>query len=171
MNLLDVILLAPVVYGLLRGIFRGLVEELTAILALVIALISAKLFAPKAAVWLLQSTGWDASICEVCAYLIVFFAVALVATLLGKLITRLLKAISLGWLNRLLGAVFGALKWALIVSVLLNGVILLDNYFHFIKPETKESSIAFSTMQKLASVAWDEVQELQLPDTTSIIKE
>ena len=80
MNLLDIILLAPVLYGLIRGIFRGLVEELTAIVAIIVAVICAKLFAPQAATMLMEYSAWQEQICQVCAYLIIFFTVALIIT-------------------------------------------------------------------------------------------
>ncbi len=166
MTALDIILFVPVIYGFVRGIFRGLVGELTAIIAILTALILTKLFAPETAAWLMQCTGWQEYVCQACSYLVIFFSVALAATLLGKFITRLIKAISLGWLNRLTGAVFGAAKWLLIVSVVLNGVIFLDDFFHFIPAEQREQSVACEPIKSIASVAWDEVKNIQLPETT-----
>ncbi len=172
LNTLDIILLLPIVYGLIRGIFRGLIGELTAILAVVVAVICAKLFAPQVALRLIQHIELSEQICEITAYLLVFFGVALLLTLMGKGISRLLKAISLGWLNRLLGAVFGAAKWALLMSVLLNGAILFDEMFHFIKPEMKEQSVVYEPMRKIASVAWDEVRKINISDeSVSLVRQ
>ena len=70
-----------------------------------------------------------------------------------------LSAISLGWLNRLTGAIFGAAKWVLVVSILLNGIALLDNQFHFLKPQVHEKSIAWEPIRKVAAIAWDKVQD------------
>lgn len=158
--MLDIILLVPILYGCIRGLFRGLVKELTAIIAIVAAIVCAKIFAPSAAQVLMKYATLSEAVCNVVAYLIVFFVVALFLHLIGYMLSSLLKAISLGWLNRLLGAVFGTLKWALIVSVLFNGAAILDDYFHFIKPELKETSIAYSPVKKLASVAWKELQNI-----------
>lgn len=160
MNQLDFILILPLLYGLVRGLMRGLIGELTSIIAIVAAVVCAKLFAPEVANRFLQFVVLEMPIAEVLAYITVFLVVAISLNILGKLLKKLLHAISLGWLNRLLGAVFGTLKWALIVSVILNGVSLLDDMFGFIQPELKETSLAYEPMKSLASVAWQEVQNI-----------
>ena len=160
MQIIDIIILVPILYGLILGIFRGLVAELTAIVALIAGIVCAKVFAPDVAQKLTTVLTWDVSMCEALAYVIVFFVVALSLTLVGKLLTRLFRAISLAWLNRLLGAVFGALKWLLAVSVILVAFDLLDNTLHILKPEIKEQSICYEPVRSIASIAWDEVQNL-----------
>ena len=60
------------------------------------------------------------------------------------MLTKLFKLISLGWLNRLIGGVFGAVKWVLIVSIIVLCVDMLDSVLHFIRPEIKESSILYA---------------------------
>ena len=161
MSYIDIILLLPLVYGLIRGLFQGLVKELTAIAAIIIALLCAKFFAPQAALLIAKYVSFPENICQIIAYLAIFLIVALLLHLIGYIISKLLKAIALGWLNRLLGAIFGTLKWALIVSVLLNGVDLLDDYLHFIKPELKENSYMYEPMKKIVSIAWDEIKNFQ----------
>ncbi len=54
------------------------------------------------------------------SFVIVFAAVVLGVYFLGKLVSRLLKVLLLGWLDKLLGLLFGILKTALILSVLLS---------------------------------------------------
>ncbi len=159
--ILDIILLLPIVYGLIRGIFRGLVGELTAIIAVIAGVVCAKFFAPDLAVKLTQIFAWGKQVCELLSYVLIFFVVTICLHLLGRLIARLLQAIALGWLNRLVGGVFGGLKWALVVSVLLNCFNLLDSYIHILKPEVKNASIAYKPLEKLASVTWDAFQDIQ----------
>ncbi len=158
MNVIDIIILLPIFYGLIRGLMRGFVQELTNLVALIAAIIGTKLFAPAFALWLAKYISASPSVCQLLAWFILFTAIVLTLHLIGKLISRFLKAISLGWLNRLIGAIFGAAKWALIVSIVLNGVSLLDNQFHFLKPELQEQSIAYEPIQKIASVTWSTVQ-------------
>ncbi len=160
MQIVDIIILAPVLYGLIRGIFRGLVAELTAVVALVTGVVCSRIFASDVAQWLTQYLTWDVAVCEALAYLLVFILVAGGLTAAGKLLTRFFRAISLAWLNRLLGAVFGAAKWLLIVSVILVGIDLLDQTLHFIKPEVKKSSVCYEPVRSIAGVAWEEVRNI-----------
>ena len=71
----------------------------------------------------------------------------------------------LNWMNKLLGALFGALKWALIMSVILNLMTLIDPFYEIIKPEAKSTSIAYSPVLKMASMAKNTVDEY-LPQYT-----
>lgn len=52
------------------------------------------------------------------AFLVLFLATLLVATLLAIALSAILKKIGLGWLNRLLGAVFGIVRGLLIVCII-----------------------------------------------------
>ncbi len=158
--ILDIILLLPIVYGLIRGVFRGLVGELTAIVAVIAGIICAKIFAPELATYILNVFTWNIQVCNLIAYLVIFLVVTCTLHLVSKLLARLLSAISLGWLNRLAGGLFGGLKWALIVSILLNCFNLLDNRFHILQPNVKKASVAYEPLEKLASVTWDAVEQL-----------
>lgn len=158
MNVLDILIILPVGYGLVRGLMRGFVQELTGLVSLIAAVFCTKLWAPDFALWLSNNLSVSFSVCQLIAWFVLFVGVALSLHLVGKLISRLLSAISLGWLNRLIGAAFGAAKWALIISIILNGVSLLDNQFHFLKPHVHEQSIAYEPIRKIASIAWENVQ-------------
>lgn len=160
MNPLDFLIIIPILYGLIRGFFRGLVGELTAIIAIVCAVIGSKLFAPQVATLLLKYLDLSISAAQTIAYIVLFLAIAMMLNIIGNLFRKLLHAISLEGFNRLLGAVFGTMKWALIMSVIINGIALLDGHFHFIKPEFKQTSIVYEPIKRLASVAWNEVQNL-----------
>ncbi len=159
--ILDIILLLPIIYGLIRGIFRGLVGELTAIVAVVIGVLLAKVFAPDLASVFVKNVNWNESICLLLSYVLIFMVATLSLHGIGYLLKRFLKAISLGWLNGGLGGLFGALKWALVVSVLINCFDMLDNTFHILKPETKDASYVYKPLQKVASVTWDTVEQLE----------
>ncbi len=159
--ILDIILLIPIIYGLIRGIFRGLVGELTAIVAVIAGVIVAKIFAPDLATLLLNNLNWGETACLLLSYILIFTLTALSLHGIGLLCKKFLKKISLGWLNHLLGGVFGMLKWAILVSVLLNCFDMLDKKRHILKPETKSASYVYQPLQKVASVTWDTIQDIE----------
>jgi membrane protein required for colicin V production len=65
----------------------------------------------------------DSGYLNILSFLIIFFAVFLVISILGVVINYLLKISFLGWVDRIFGAGFGAIRGALIVSVLLIPLI------------------------------------------------
>lgn len=160
MNILDIIISLPIAYGLIRGLFRGLVKELTTLVSLFVAIICAKLYAPTVALYLQTLVTWSQQICEAVAYSAIFIVVAMALNIIGRLLSKMLSAISLGGINKLLGAVFGAGKWILIMMVIITIVNIFDERFHFIKDDVKQSSVIYPTMQKYSEIAWKEAQEI-----------
>lgn len=155
---LDILILLPIAYGLVRGLMHGFVQELTTLVALVVAVICTKFWTPQLSNYLQCLTNWEVNACRLAAWLIIFLGVALSLHLAGQLLGKLLSAISLGGINRLLGALFGAAKWALIVSILLCGFEMIDNTFHILKPEQKCNSIMYEPVRKIAAITWETLQ-------------
>lgn len=143
MNWLDAIILLPLLVGLVRGLMRGLVTEFIAILAVILGCVGAKIWGGQFSTWIMQQFTWPQTICDVVAYVLLFLGIAIVLNLFGRLFTHLLKAIHLGFINRLLGGIFGALKWSIIVLTLVFVTDKLDQQFHFMKSELKQDSVTY----------------------------
>ena len=92
------------------------------------------------------------------AYVVVFVAIIIGFILLSRFFEKILDGISLGGINKLLGGVFGGLKYALIISILLTVFDTLDHRFHFVKPETKSNSLFFKPVTSLAPTLWDQLK-------------
>lgn len=118
MNLFDIIVIVILGYCLIRGIFRGLVKELSSIIGVFGGFYAAYTYYPVLAKPLskwIANTGY----LNILSFLIIFCGVFIIISILGIIINYLLKIVFLGWLDRVSGAMFGAMKGILIVSVLL----------------------------------------------------
>ena len=162
MTWLDIVILLPLLIGLVRGTMRGLITEVIAIAAVILGFIGAKLWGKIFSDWLLSQFTWPQPVCDAVAYALLFLAIAVALNIVGRLISKLLKAIKLGWANRLLGASFGVLKWGLIVLALVFCVNKLDEQFKFLQPELKKQSIVYPEAVKLADKALDYVKNTSL---------
>ena len=118
MNLFDIIVIVILGYCLIRGIFRGLVKELSSIIGVFGGFYAAYTYYPVLAKPL---SKWIANVgyLNILSFLIIFCGVFIIISILGIIINYLLKIVFLGWLDRVSGAMFGAMKGILIVSVLL----------------------------------------------------
>ncbi len=159
MSFIDIIILLPVAYGFVRGLFRGLVGEITSLAAIILGIVGAKLWASTVAMKLVEFFDIGQQGAQILGYLLVFIVIALGLNLAGKLVEKLLSFIALGGVNKFLGGLFGAIKLALIMSVLLNGFDMLDETFSIMQPEQKEASVCYAPVKRVASVAWDAVNE------------
>lgn len=158
MSWLDIIILLPLLIGLVRGLMKGLITEIIAIAAVVFGFIGAKLWGQAFSAWILTQFTWPQAVCDAVAYALLFLGISIALHFVARLISKLLSAISLGWINRLLGAAFGVAKWSLIVLAIVFCVNKLDMQFHFLQPEVKSSSLLYPYAVKYADKALDYVK-------------
>ncbi|OFZ88611.1 MAG: hypothetical protein A2W21_07525 [Betaproteobacteria bacterium RBG_16_66_20] len=102
--------------SLVFGAWRGLVREVISILGWVIAFLAANLLAGPLGPEMPQAIP-SPELRVAAAYLAVFAGSLAVTSLVGLLLSKIVKAVGLGGLDRLLGALFGAARGLLIVVV------------------------------------------------------
>lgn len=119
MNGIDIFIGVLLIFGLFRGFQKGLVLEFSSLIALVLGLIGAFTFSDYTKSYLLQWLKWEEEYLQIAAFLITFLAIVIAISLIGRLLTKILQAIALGGVNRILGAVFGFFKMLLVVVVLM----------------------------------------------------
>lgn len=113
----DYALLAAVALSALLGAWRGVVSEVLGLVAWVAAFFAARWWGQGVAAVLPASLS-DPAWRLLAAYAAVFVGTLLLFALLRLLLSRLLRAVGLGLLDRLLGAVFGVARGGLLVLVL-----------------------------------------------------
>ena len=123
MTWLDYAVVGVFVASLAVGAWRGLVREVLSILGWVIAFLAANLLAGPLGTHMPQAIP-SPELRVAAAYVAIFIASLIVTSLLGLLISRIVKAAGLGGVDRALGALFGAARGLLIVlaAVLLAGL-------------------------------------------------
>ena len=159
MSWLDIIILLPLLIGLVRGLMKGLVIEITSIVAIILGVLGSRLWGAMFATWLLRQFAWPESVCVVLAYVLLFLGISILLHLVAKLLTKLFAKVSLGWLNRLLGGLFGTLKWGIIVLVMVLCIHQLDKQFEFIHKDLKQQSVVYMQAAPLAEKMWVEVKQ------------
>ena len=123
MTLFDYVVMAVIALSLLVGLWRGVVSEILALLAWVAAFIAARQWATPAGE-LLLAADMEPFWRQLAGFIVVFVAVLIGFALMRWLLSKLLKAVGLGMLDRLLGALFGIARGVLViwVGVLLAGL-------------------------------------------------
>ena len=96
------------------GMWRGLVHEVMSLAGWVIAFLTANLFAAPVADIMPEAIRRP-ELRMLIAFVLVFLCALVVTTLGAALLARIIKAVGLGGLDRLLGALFGLLRGLLII--------------------------------------------------------
>ena len=158
MSWLDILILLPLLIGLIRGLMKGLIVEISSIAAIILGFLGAKWWSAAFASWLMQQFNWSETACIVVAYALLFAGIALGLNIIARLLSKLFQKIQLGWINRLLGGVFGTAKWGIVIVALVLCVHNLDKQFQFIQPELREKSVVYTTLTPYAEQAWEEIK-------------
>ena len=159
MNKLDLILLVPIGIGFIFGLFKGLIKEITSLAAIVLGIYGARLLAPFISSILVSWFHFSEKIAMPMSYLVLFVGIAIVLLMVAKSLEKVFESMSLGGLNKFFGGIFGALKYALIVSVLLIVFNAIDSRFSMVSAETKANSIVYKPLLKLAPSLWNEAKK------------
>lgn len=150
MAIIDIILGALILFGLIRGFMKGLFVEVASLVALVAGVYGAIHFSNFAAEFLLEKVSWDEKYINIVAFAITFIIIVLAIALAGKALTKLANFAALGIINKLLGGVFGALKIGVILSVIVMVFDSLNNTIPFTSDEDLEDSILYEPVKSLA---------------------
>lgn len=159
MALIDIVIGGLLLYGLIRGLWKGLFSELAALLSLLLGIYIALKFSGYVGQKLSANVSWDEKYIAITAFAITFIAVVVGIILLAKVFTRLAKYAMLGWLNRLLGGIFGFIKWALIVSVSLNFFLKLNANNSFAEKQTLDDSVFFYPILEVSKTIYPILEE------------
>ena len=150
LSAVDWILLAVLGLSFLLGIWRGIVQEVLSLVGWVAAFYVSQMYAPMAATWL-PMEGSSQMLRYAAGFVVVFVAVLVGTVLVSALIKKLISAVGLGPLDRLLGSLFGLMRGVVIllaVTVLVGmtpmretegwkqaqGAQWLQQFLHVLKP-------------------------------------
>lgn len=117
MTSFDYLVLVIIGFSIILSVMRGFLVEVLSIAGWVLAFYVAKTYANQV-VPIMPVDMPNDSLRVLAAFLVLFMATLFVATLLGIALSALFRKIGLGWLNRILGAIFGLVRGGLIVCVL-----------------------------------------------------
>lgn len=158
MNYIDIIILLILVYGAVRGFFKGLIVEVFTLLGLVLGVFLAMKYSVYAENVLRDFLNVSEPYLYPVGLAVTFLLVAVVTYLLGKMLTKLVDVIALGIPNKLLGMVFGVLKYFVLICFVLMITDSLNETFGFLKAETQEKSIFYRPFLNFATSMYNQIR-------------
>ena len=147
MNYIDIIIVVFLVGFGVGGLRKGIMIEAATLLGLALGLYGAFHFSDFTAGQLVEHVEIDPKYLKVVSFVVTFLVVAILVNLLGRLIAKLVKAINLGFIDKLGGFVIGIAKGLLVCSLLLMLLNVL-NLKGVIKEETKQESVLYPWVEK-----------------------
>ena len=160
MGVIDIVIVCCFLPVLYFGIKNGLVKQLVALAVIYFGIILSLRFSTPAAQWVLEHVKMSEFWAKAVSFILIFFAVALILSLLGKMVEKILKITMLGWLNKLLGVVMTFILFALVLSVIVYFVDSANNLLEFIPKEKLEESRFYPALLQLSQEVFPHFKEL-----------
>lgn len=152
-------ILIILVYGLFRGFTEGLVKELASLIALVLGIWGAIKLSGLTAEKLYDFFDMTGKYVGILAFVITFAIIVIIINFVGVIADRLIKAVSLGFLNRLLGMAFGVFKTALILSIFFVVLNAIHAKHPFLPEEKINQSKFYNPIADLAPAIFPVIGE------------
>jgi len=150
MNYIDYIILAILAYGLIKGFINGLIIEVASVVALILGIWGAIRFSGFVGQRLTEYFDLTTKWLGLLSFVITFILIVLAIHLLAKILDKLLKAVALGIPVKILGALFGVIKTALILSIMFVILNTINSNRNLLPSEKMGESILYSTVSDLA---------------------
>jgi len=150
MNYLDIIFLVPLLFALYRGFKKGMIHMVASLAALVLGIFGAIKLRPVFASLLDSIFNISPDYMNVIAFSVAFVSIVVVVHLAAFLVEKLVKAVALNLVNRLLGMGIGLLVTAFVLSMILWPVNQVNAEKQIIKPERIEGSLLYKPLSTFA---------------------
>ncbi len=165
MNWIDFIIIALLAFGLIQGFIDGVIIEIAKLAALILGIWGAIHFsgwtADKLSGWFDMQASWTGIV----AFAITFVVIVIGINLLGRMLDSIIKSVSLGFLVKSLGAVFGVVKTVLILSVLFVFLNSIDEKRHFLPSSTIEKSYFYNPIADIVPAIFPIIEGGDLIDS------
>ena len=142
MGTIDLIILACFLPAIVFGLKNGFVKQLVAFGVIALGLALSIRFSAPMGQWITEKWALEPFWVKAISFSVIFIAVALGLSLIGKIVEKVLKVAMLGWLNRLLGMVVAIATASLIIGTLIFILTSANDLLNFI-PEDKIAESRF----------------------------
>jgi membrane protein required for colicin V production len=149
MNYIDLILGIILIIAAIQGFRNGFIVELASLAALVLGIWGAIKFSDWTAKFITDTTAYHSTHLSTIAFVVTFIAIVILIHILGKVLDNAVKAVALGFLNRLAGIIFGVLKSAVILSIFLLIFDAVDENVHLLPSGQKTESKIYTPMKQV----------------------
>jgi len=148
MNTIDIVLAIIILIAFFMGFRKGLLRALASLVGIVLAIYGAIYFSSYMEN-VVSRFNWSNDITKLVAFIATFALIMVFVLILGRVLTKVVDVVFLGPVNKILGGIFNAIKYAFLVSVVFMFVNNSDGYTIMSDKERHESVL----YEPVASIA------------------
>lgn len=150
MNYIDIILGLLLLFAAINGFRKGLISELASLAALILGIWGAIEFSYITSDFLTENFNLETEYLNIISFIITFIVIVILVHIVGSSVNKLIEVAMLGFLNKTAGLIFGILRSALILSIILLVFDKIDEDVRILSQEAKAESRLYEPVRKLA---------------------
>lgn len=142
MSVIDIVILVLLALAVIKGLKDGLMKQVGGIVGLLLGIVLAGRFSAMLSGWLQRvAPTISESVVKVLSFIIIIVVVCICVVLLSRLLEKVIKISTLGWLNRLLGVLLSVSAAVLVMGVIISVIEYVNTtWFIIISPERMAES-------------------------------
>ena len=147
MNWFDILVGILLLIAFINGYRKGLIMQLIGLATIILAAIFGGRLAEKILPEIHRLLELSPNTARVLSFVLAFALIAIVLSLIGRLLQKFIDVVLLSFVNRLLGSVIAMATMMLFLSILLNLVLMLDRNETVIDRKTRQESFFFERVE------------------------
>lgn len=174
LNYFDVVFAILLLWSAYRGYSKGFLIMAASLAALVLGVWGAIRFSDLTAGFLIENLDFQSKYTALIAFALTFIGIVIGVHFLARATDKLVKAVALGFVNRLAGLAFAILRTAFLISIVLVILNSIDRRVPFIPEEHKGNSLLYKPLSRLAPAIFpyldfDNIREkINVPDAHEV---
>ena len=150
MNYIDIVLVLLLVFSAISGFRKGLIVELASLAALILGIWGAIEFSDVTSNFLVENFHLKSDHLNIISFIVTFVVIVILVHIVGSVVNKMVETVMLGFLNKLAGMVFGIVRAALILSIVLVVFDKIDEDVEILSPKVKSESRMYEPIRNLA---------------------
>ena len=150
MNYIDIVLGLLLLFAAISGFKKGLIAELASLAALILGIWGAIEFSDITSEFLVETFNLQSEHLNIISFAVTFVVIVILVHIIGSVVNKLVETVMLGFVNKLAGLVFGILKSALILSIILVFFDKIDEDIEILSSKAKSESRLYEPIRSFA---------------------
>lgn len=169
MNYIDIVLGILLIFAAISGFRKGLIAEVASLAALILGIWGAIKFSYVTSDFLIENFNLQTEYLNLISFAVTFVVIVILVHIVGSAITKMVDVVMLGFVNKLAGLVFGLVKSALILSIILVVFNKIDEDVHLLPEKAKANSRMYEPIRSFAPSIFPfiDIWEIDLKDKLS----
>ncbi|NOR86024.1 MAG: CvpA family protein [Bacteroidales bacterium] len=164
MSVLDIVFIIPIVWLAYNGFKKGLIIELATLFALLLGIYMSLLFSDITAEFLRETFDFKTKYLSLISFIVTFILVIIAVNLIGKIVSKMVDMVALGFLNKSAGGLFGVLKAVIFLSFIVFFIEKVDKKKVVLSKNITETSLFYPYIKPFAHTAIDIYGEFDFGD-------